>query len=346
MIEKLVRKNIVNMDPYVCARDLYKEGVFMDANENAFGSFIKSPFLLELNRYPDPDSKKLRKALGKYLGLDCGNIIVGSGSDQIIDLLIRLFVESDEEIVVFEPTYGMYKVLAEIQGARVVGCELGENFQIDFAAFNRALSGKTKLVFCCSPNNPTGNILYKEDILKICREFKGIVVVDEAYIEFSEAESLAAEVINFDNLVVLRTFSKAWGLAGLRVGYLVANAEIIQYINKIKLPYNLNSLSAYMAIRALENGIGIDAVRKEICVEKKWLGDELEKLGCKIFKSEANFILVKIAGAGRIVKRLAEDFGIIVRDFSGKVLLKDCFRITIGTRKQNRSLIQALTSIL
>ncbi len=347
MINNLIRPNIVKMKPYVCARDLYQEGVFMDANENAFCSPVKNSRLLNLNRYPDPSSTELKKALGRYVGVDFENIFVSSGSDEIIDLLIRLFVNEDEEVLIFEPTYGMYRVLAEVNNVRIKTCSLGNDFQINFTGFRDALSAKTKIVFLCSPNNPTGNLLNYEDILKIVEKFNGVVVVDEAYVEFSSRESLAKVAVNSENLIILRTLSKAWGLAGIRVGYCLANKLIIDYLNKIKLPYNVNLLSSYMAIKALKNSDLMEQMVLEIIAERNWLRMELKKLGFKVFASEANFLLVKIVGAGRIVKKLAEDFGIIVRDFSNKPgVPEDCFRITVGTSKQNRALIQALTLIL
>lgn len=346
MIQNLIRQNIVKMKPYVCARDLCQEGVFMDANENAFGSPVKNPLFLDLNRYPDPASRELKKALGSYIGVDYRNIFASSGSDEIIDLLIRIFVNEDEEVLIFEPTYGMYRVLAQLNNVRIKTCPLGDDFQIDFAGFSSAISSKTKIVFLCSPNNPTANLLKFDDILKIVGEFNGAVVVDEAYIEFAAQDSLAKVAVNLENLIVLRTLSKAWGLAGIRIGYCLGNKLIIDYLNKIKLPYNVNLLSAYMAIKALKNPDAMRQMVREIIAERVFLSAELEKLGFRVFVSDANFLLVKIVGAKRIVKKLAEDFGIIVRDFSGKPGLKNCFRITVGTNIQNRNLIKALTLIL
>lgn len=354
MIKKLVRKNLLNFRPYTCARDLYSEGVLLDANENSFGSTVKIPYKNQLNRYPDPYCLGLKKAILNYLDLDfleVRNIFVGSGSDEIIRLLMSLFLEFDEEIIINEPAYGMYRVVADIIGVRVKSVELTANFQLDLRALKRAISGKTKLIFCCSPNNPTGNLLRSDQILALCNGFAGFVILDEAYVEFSSEESMVSVLDKCPNLLILRTLSKAWGLAGLRLGYMIGNAEVVAFLNKIKLPYNVNSLSQSLGIRALANVSGMREMVGRIVEEKIWLANELKKLNLEVFLSEANFLLVKVGGsgtndlAGRIVRNLADE-GIVVRDFSGKPELKNCFRITIGTPKQNRLLVQSLISIL
>src|SRR3989338_3557293 len=346
MITSLIRKNLKNFQAYSSARSLYQKGVFMDANENSLGSVISTEYYPELNRYPDPLSMDLRKALGQFLDVSEKNIFVGSGSDEIIDLLIRLFVEQDEEIIVLEPTYGMYKVAAEIVGVNVRSLLLKPDFQIDIPNLLSQINSKTKIIFLCSPNNPTGTLVNLEDVETICKNFRGIVVVDEAYIEFASKSSLVKKIPNIENLVVLRTFSKAWGLAGIRVGYAVAQKIVIEYLNKIKLPYNLNRISSGLTIEALKNYQKMLEFRKIILGERKKLADNLSNLGFKVFPSEANFLLVSYPNASDIAKKLAVDYGIIIRDFNSKPLLKDCVRISVGTPEQNDSLIESLTKIL
>lgn len=355
MINNLVRKNLLDFTPYTCARDLYSEGIFLDANENSFGSMVKIPYKNQLNRYPDPYCTDLRKAILKYLNcsfLGMENVFASSGSDEIIRLLIALFVETDEEIIVNEPTYGMYRVAADVAGVKVMGIGLDGDFQLDLRRLKLVLNAKTKLFFCCSPNNPTGNCLRADDIVEICRNFRGFVVLDEAYVEFSSQESMVEMLADCPNLLILRTLSKAWGLAGLRLGYMIGNAEVVGYLNKIKLPYNVNSLSQSLGIKALNNVEKMKEVVEQIVRERFWLEDQLRLLGFVIFPSEANFLLVGVCGSGaddlasRIVRNLAIGEKIVVRDFSAKPNLKNCFRITVGTPKQNRLLIQSLTSIL
>lgn len=355
MINNLIRKNLINLNSYTCARDLYKEGIFLDANENSFGSTVKIPYKNQLNRYPDPYCIDLKKAILKYLNLDflkLENVFVGSGSDEIIRLLMTLFLENEDEIIINEPTYGMYRVAADICGVKVKIVELNKFFQLDLKLLSNAIGDRTKLIFCCSPNNPTGTLLRVEDIKKICSNFGGFVVLDEAYVEFSSQISMVKIVKDYPNLLILRTLSKAWGLAGLRLGYMIGNSQVVAFLNKIKLPYNVNSLSQSLGRRALENVEVMSDMVARILEEKKWLEVELKRLGLEIFPSEANFIMVKVKGIGsndlasRIVKSLVEESGLIVRDFSIKQGLINCFRITIGTPKQNRLLIQSLTSIL
>ena len=346
MITSLIRKNLKNFQAYSSARSLYQKGVFMDANENSLGSVISTEYDSELNRYPDPLSMDLRKALGQYLDISEKNIFVGSGSDEIIDLLIRLFVEQDEEIIVLEPTYGMYKVAAEVVGVKIRSLLLKPDFQIDIPNLLSQINSKTKIIFLCSPNNPTGTLVNLEDVETICKNFRGIVVVDEAYIEFASKSSLVKKIPNIENLVVLRTFSKAWGLAGIRVGYAVAQKIVIEYLNKIKLPYNLNRISSGLTIEALKNYQKMLEFRKIILGERKKLADNLSNLGFKVFPSEANFLLVNYPNTSDVAKKLAVDYGIIIRDFNSKPLLKDCVRISVGTPEQNDSLIESLTKIL
>ncbi len=346
MITSLIRSHLRNFEPYRSARSLYQKGIFLDANENPFGSVVSASADTDLNRYPDPYSLDLRKALGRFFGMSKKNIFVGNGSDEAIDLLVRLFVEVDEEIIVMEPTYGVYKVAAEIAGVAVRNCSLTSDFQVDIASLLSQINPKTKMVFCCSPNNPTGTLMKLNDIERLCESFNGIIVVDEAYVEFSSQPSFIKKVVDFDNLVILRTFSKAWGLAGARVGYAIAHELIIEYLQRIKYPYNLNRVSSKLAIDALGQYEKMMEFRTLILNEREKLARELTKLKFRVFPSEANFLLVYYPNASVIAKKLAESAGIIVRDFNSKPLLKDCLRISIGTPEQNELLIQSLMKLI
>lgn len=359
MIEKLIRSNLKSFKPYQSARSLYpvplasrfvyragQQGVFLDANENSFGSVIDSSADDKLNRYPGPENSDLRKAIGKFFGLPAKNIFAGNGSDEAIDLLIRLFVEPDEEIMVIEPTYGMYRVAANLAGVKVRSLLMDKSFKIDFGKLIKRISKKTKIIFLCSPNNPTGSVISLLEIKQLCADFQGVVVVDEAYVEFASTPSLICKIENLENLIVLRTFSKAWGLAGIRVGYAVAQENIVEYLNKIKMPYNLNRVSSKLAIQALKQYPKMMKFREEILREREELAGNLRVLGFEVFPSEANFLLVRKPKASILAKQLAKDFGIIVRSFDAKPLLKNCIRISVGTPKQNKLLIQSLKKII
>ncbi|MEK7672277.1 MAG: histidinol-phosphate transaminase [Patescibacteria group bacterium] len=342
MIKNLVKKSVLNLKPYICARHLYKEGILLDANENSFGSVVGK----NLNRYPDPECQSLKTKLAEVLNVKVENLLIGSGSDEIIDLLMRVFLEKNDEVILLEPTYGMYRVAAEINESKIKVCNLDENFQINLAELNKTMTNKSKLIFCASPNNPTGNLLKKSDLLSICKTFKGLLIIDEAYIDFAAKESVINELNNFPNLVVLRTFSKAWGLAGLRVGYAIANPEIINFLRKVKPPYNINTLSANLVLAALNKPKKLNEFIKKIQKEKTNLILQLKKLSFEIYPSDANFILLKSPKAQYICRKLATDFKIIIRDFSDKPGLKNCFRITIGTAAQNKLLINSLKKII
>ncbi len=346
MITSLIRSNLRKFKPYCSARSLYQKGIFFDANENAFGSVATSELDPLLNRYPDPYSGELRKALASFLAVAEENIFVGNGSDEAIDLLIRLFVEPKEEILIVEPTYGMYAVAGELANATVKRAILRRDFTLDVASLLDMAGPKTKLLFCCSPNNPTGTVIPLQDIERLCRSFKGIVVLDEAYIEFSSTPSATDKVRKLENLVILRTFSKAWGLAGIRVGYAVAQKEIIEFLNRIKPPYNLNRLSSVVATKALSQYPKVVKWRNQIIKERGRLSQAFQRLGFTVFPSEANFLLVRIPNATVIAQGLAARFGIIVRDFSSNPLLKDCIRISVGTPKQNTLLVATLIKLL
>ena len=346
MIISLIRSNLRKFKPYTSARSLYQKGIFFDANENPFGSVVETPMASELNRYPDPSSLDLRKAIGTFLGLSAENILVGNGSNEAIDLLIRLFVEPDEEILTIEPTYGMYAVIAELANVRIHRFSLRDDFTLDMPALLKSITPKTKIIFCCSPNSPTGTLIDPKDVKGLCLSFKGIVVVDEAYVEFSSRPSSAQKVFELQNLVVLRTFSKAWGLAGIRVGYAVAQKETINYLNSIKLPYNLNRLSSELALQALKRYSQMEEWKRLLVAERKTLAKALKELGLTVFPSEANFLLVRFPNASTVAQKLATDYGLIVRDFGTKPLLTDCIRISVGTPEQNELLVRTLTKLL
>lgn len=348
MIESLVQPHLRGLKPYESARHLHPDmkGILLDANENAFGSVVKAPYGLTLNRYPDPFSKELKHALSHYVGLSEEHIFVGVGSDEVIDLLIRLFVGPREEVILFEPTYGMYRVASEIAGAKIQSCPLNDEFQLDLRSFKKLVSSKAKMAFCCSPNNPTGNSLEENSVVKLCKSFGGMVIVDEAYVEFASAPSLARLIPKLKNLAVLRTFSKAWGLAGLRVGYALAQPEVVAYLNKIKPPYNLNALSAYLAKQALQQKKQMARWRNQILKEREKLSRTLEELGCEVFPSDANFILIRIPEAARVAKALASNYHIIVRDFSNRRHLGDCLRLAVGTPEQNKLLVKAMGKLV
>ncbi len=345
-IRSLVRSDLQDFEPYASARSIYSKGTFMDANENSLGSAVELPLERELNRYPDPYSTELREALAAYVGTRKENIFVGNGSDEAIDLLIRLFVERDEEILIVEPTYGMYRVAAALAGVGVRTFSLSADFALDVDDLLAALAPKTKMLFLCSPNNPTGKLVEPAALERICNTFKGIVVLDEAYIEFASTPSSTKSIQDFENLVVLRTFSKAWGLAGIRVGYAVANKDIVEYLNKIKPPYNLNRVSARIALTALGKPAKMAELKDAILKERARLVEGLATLGFEVFPSEANFILARRMGAGGLTKKLAEGPGIIIREFTSQPLLTDCVRISVGTSEQNDLLLRSLTKLV
>ena len=234
MIEKLVRENIRNLKPYTSARDQYSEGILLDANENSIGSTVPEFEFLHLNRYPDPHQKDLKNIIGNYYSVPEENLFFGVGSDEIIDLLIRIFCEpAKDKVMILDPTYGMYKVACDINNAEAISVDLSDNFQIDFNNIKKNYSEEVNIIFLCSPNNPTANLLRKDDVLKLCSLYNSIIVIDEAYMDFaSESNSLMNEVNNYQNLVVLRTLSKAWGLAGIRLGFCAANSLITEYLLK------------------------------------------------------------------------------------------------------------------
>lgn len=349
MITKLIRNNILKLKPYTSARDLYSNGILLDANENSFGSTFQEFEELHLNRYPDPHQVDLRNAVSKLLNVEANKLFFGVGSDEIIDLLIRILCEpKEDQVMLLEPTYGMYKVACDINNVETVSPLLTDSFQIDFGEVEKYYSAKVKIIFVCSPNNPTGNLLNKNDILRLCKTYNSIVVVDEAYIDFAEpSASLINEVNHYRNLVVMRTFSKAWGLAGVRLGFCAADEEIISYLFKVKAPYNINVLTRYAVLKSITNEKKKESAVSAIVNERLHVETELKNISAikNVYPSDANYLLIRLPQAKEIQKNLAEK-GIIIRDRSSQPKLEDCLRITIGTKEENDALLSELKNLL
>jgi len=344
-LNKLVRKNIQGLTPYSSARSEFSgtAKVFLDANENSFGS----PLTKWYNRYPDPLQWELKKKIASIKNVAAENILLGNGSDECIDLLIRTFCDSQKDaIIICPPTYGMYEVYAHINDVPVIQVPLLPSYQLNLEGLENAIAANTKIIFLCSPNNPTGNIMEREDIEMVLNNFEGIVVIDEAYINYSRHRSFLAELKDYPNLVVMQTFSKAWGLAALRLGMNFASLEIIDVLNKIKPPYNINQATQELAIKALDHLEDVNAMIRETVKEREALVKELAQLAIvqKIYPSDANFVLVKMRDATSVYNYL-KDKGIIVRNRSNVILCEDCLRITVGTQIENNELIKALNSV-
>jgi len=345
-IDNLVRDNIRNLTPYRSARDDFDSGTLLDANENSYGSPVRST--LNLHRYPSPTQDELRDRIAAYRNVDRENIFLGAGSDEPIDLLMRIFCEPDQDsILITPPTYGMYKVAANINNVDVQEVLLTEKFQLQPDAIIEEANENSKLLFLCSPNNPTANDLKRTDLLKLVAKFKGIVVVDEAYIDFSRQESMAQMVQQYPNLVVLQTFSKAFGLAGIRLGIAISNPDIINYMLRVKAPYNINKLTADTALNAFENmelmKFNINAIKEE----RDYVAEQLSLSSAvtKVYPSNANFILFKIENAKEVYQQLAER-GVIVRYRGNEPLCEDCLRVTIGMPDENVKFLKALKEIV
>ena len=344
-LENLVRENIKRLTPYSSARKEFSGAarIFLDANENSFGS----PLTVDYNRYPDPLQSEIKSKVAAVNNVGSSEIFVGNGSDEAIDLLFRIFCEPrKDKVLICPPTYGMYEVSAEINDVAVVKVNLTRDFQLDSAAIENAIDDRTKLLFVCSPNNPTGNAFPREQIIKLAEDFAGIVVVDEAYIHFSREKSLIGETNNLKNLVVLQTFSKAWGLAGLRVGLAFANAEIIAFFNRVKPPYNISEIAQETILEALGNRQTVDKMIAEIVAERERLIENLAEISCveTIYPTDANFVLVKMPDAEKIYRRLLEA-QIVVRNRNNVELCAGCLRITVGTSVENASLLETLGRI-
>lgn len=337
-INNLLRKNIKNLKPYSSARDEYSGDamVFLDANEN--------PFNEPYNRYPDPLQKALKQKISGIKNIPANQIFLGNGSDEPIDILVRAFCDPGiDNIVTINPTYGMYQVAADTNNVEVIKASLTADFELDSKQVLQAVNENTKLIFLCSPNNPSGNSLNKEAMLEIILNFDGIVVLDEAYIDFAPGKSLLPEIEKYPNLVILQTFSKAWGMAGIRLGMAFASLEIIQVLNKIKYPYNINILTQQKALELLDNAEQVDVWVKKLIEEREKMAKYLAKLHfiTKIYPSDANFLLVTMNDARGIYNYLVEN-GIIVRDRSKIHLCDNSLRITIGTMDEDIVLLQAL----
>ena len=338
-LSKLVRPNIWALEPYSCARDEFKgmeAHVFLDANEN--------PYNDPINRYPDPLQEKLKERLAPLKGVRPSQIFLGNGSDEAIDLVYRIFCNPGKDnVVAIAPTYGMYKVCADINDVEYRGVPLTEDWQLDTKALLKACDAGTKVIWLCSPNNPTGNDFPREAIHEVLTGFGGIVVVDEAYCDFSSQVPFRSLLDNYPNLIVLNTFSKAWASAAIRLGMAFASEEIISLFNKVKYPYNVNLLTQEKALALLSDFGTIDAWLAQIRREREHVLPALAELPIvlKVFPTDANFVLVRVTDANRIYHYLIEK-GIVVRNRTRVQLCKDCLRITIGTRQENNELLGAL----
>ena len=338
-LEQLVRKNIWSLAPYSSARDEYsgKEAhVFLDANEN--------PYNAPYNRYPDPLQRDVKKLLERIKGVPAENIFLGNGSDEAIDLPYRIFCEPGRDNVVsIVPTYGMYQVCADINDIECRQVLLDDNYQLHADAVLQACDEHTKIIWLCSPNNPTGNSLDRDEMMKVVEGFDGIVIVDEAYIDFAQQLSLRQELPTHPNLIILQTMSKAWGSAAIRLGMAFASKEIIAIYNKVKYPYNVNLLTQQQAMEMLKDPFEVDKTVKIILQERNRLMQAFRELPLceQIYPTDANFFLARVTDAKRIYDYLV-DKGIIVRNRSRIQLCQNCLRITIGTRTENNELLSAL----
>lgn len=337
-IEKLLRKNILSLQPYSCARDEFKgeASVYLDANE--------SPYNGPLNRYPDPLQWEVKEEIARIKNVPAGNIFLGNGSDEPIDLLYRAFCEPRiDNVVAIEPTYGMYKVSASINDVEYRKVLLDDNFGFTADSLLAAANAFTKIIWLCSPNNPTGNSLDRGEIVKLLKSFEGIVVLDEAYVDFATDDSFSEFLPQYPNLVILQTFSKAWGSAAIRLGMAFASEEIIAVLNKIKYPYNINILTQKQALKAMQNEAQVKEWVKTLLAEREVLIEELKKLPLveHVYPTDANFVLVKVPDANAVYKYLVNK-SIIIRNRNTVSLCADCVRITVGTPHENQVLLREL----
>ena len=342
-INNLVRKNIKNMKSYSSARDEFKdfntEMIFLDANEN--------PFENGVNRYPDPQQNRVKFALAELKEVNTNQILLGNGSDEVLDLLFRVFCEPNKDnVITLPPTYGMYEVLADLNAIENREVVLNSDFQPNVKSILESVDENTKIIFLCSPNNPTGNSFSDTAISELLDNFKGIIVLDEAYIDFSEKESWLTKIENYPNLVITQTLSKAFGMAGIRVGILYASASIIAIVNKIKPPYNINVLSQEKALERIKDSDKNSLEIQSILDNKRNLLEQLSKIKFieKIFPSDANFVLIKVDNASKRYNQLI-DFGIVIRNRTTQLLCENCLRITIGTNLENEKLINVLRTL-
>jgi histidinol-phosphate aminotransferase len=343
-LDKLVRLNIKKLTPYSSARDEFSGDakVFLDANENSLGS----PLTKWYNRYPDPHQRALKEKLSRIKGIAPEHIFLGNGSDECIDLLFRSFCEPGKDnVVICPPTYGMYEVSANINDVEIRKAPLLEDFQLDLVHLETLVDAHTKLIWLCSPNNPTGNALNREDIEMVLNNFNGIVVIDEAYINFSRQKTFIQELVDYPNLVVLQTLSKAWGLAGLRLGMAFASVSIIEILDKVKPPYNINQSTQELVLKALEEVGQVNDMIRILADMREAMAEVFRSMPMveKVYPSDANFLLVKIKDARKMYEYLLTK-GIVLRDRSNVALCEDCLRITIGTEKENTMLVDAMST--
>jgi histidinol-phosphate aminotransferase len=341
-LNTLIRPNIRNLVPYSSARDEFKgeASIFLDANENSLGS----PLTKWYNRYPDPMQWAVKKKISAIKGVPAEQIFLGNGSDEAIDLLFRAFCEPGmDNVIICPPTYGMYEVSANINNIALKKVPLTPDFQIDLDAMEEAIDMNTRIIWLCSPNNPTGNSLNREDIEIVLNNFDGLVVIDEAYINFSRQRSFIPELNEYPNLVILQTLSKAWGLAALRIGMAFASKPIIEVLNRIKPPYNINQATQDLVLQALDQVEEVNDMIRILVEERKRLEESLRMLPqvIMVYPSDANFLLVKTIDAKGIYKYLVEK-GVVVRDRSNVILCEESLRITVGTPSENEAVVSLI----
>lgn len=342
-INRLVRENVKRLKPYSSARDEFtstgEEMVFLDANEN--------PYENGVNRYPDPQQRSLKGQLANQKKVAPGQILLGNGSDEVLDLVFRAFCEPGESnIITLPPTYGMYKVLANINNIEEKEVLLTGDFEPDTAEILKETSADTRIIFLCSPNNPTGNSFSEEAVIEILENFNGLVVIDEAYIDFSQKQSWLSRLQDYPNLIITQTLSKAYGLAGIRLGICYASEEIISILNKIKPPYNVNELTQQRALERLEDPAAVEREIEKILQEREELVKELKSLSfiTTVYPTDANFVLARTDDASKRYEQLLEK-GIVVRNRTSQPLCKNTLRFTVGTEKENQKLVSALKEL-
>ena len=337
-ITQLVRPMVREIAPYRSARDDFEDfeaqKVFLDANENPYNSIA--------NRYPDPLQRQLKRTLAKIKGVEANQILLGNGSDEVLDLVLRAFCEpGQDEVILLPPTYGMYAVLAQLNNVKVNTVPLNESFQLDLEGIMKQVNGNTKVIFVCSPNNPTGNSIPLEQIQSLLNQFSGLVVVDEAYVDFSTKGSAVRFLDDYPHLMICQTFSKAYGLAGIRLGMGIADSKIIDYFNKIKPPYNVNTLSINAALQVLSEIKKIELQINQIKQEREIMSMQLNELDMviKVYPSDTNFLLVKFKNEKVVFQKLLNN-GVVVRNRASQI--DNCLRITVGTKTENEQLIKLL----
>jgi histidinol-phosphate aminotransferase len=342
-INELVRENIKALKPYASARDEYKNTssamVFLDANENPYNNGV--------NRYPDPQQTRIKDVLSEQKAMLNSNILLGNGSDEVLDLIFRAFCEPNKDnVITLPPTYGMYEVLANVNAIEVMKINLSESFQPKVDVILNSANQFSKILFLCSPNNPSGNSFSPKDVEQLLINFKGIIVIDEAYIDFSEQKSWLNRLEEFPNLIIIQTLSKAYGMAGIRLGICYASTEIISVLNKIKPPYNINKLTQQKALERLSKPEEVNKEIQNILKQRHWLSTTLEKISIveTTYPSDANFILVKVDNATKRYNELLNK-GIVVRNRTNQVGCENCLRLTVGTTSENEQLIKALKTL-